>query len=164
MNPHAPKGQYPCYDDGDVWVIVTPTDRLKLHRHILRMSSTKLYHELDSPGVRLNKRAIERNVNTRWRLHYICRPEGYCLENIPLTPEGEPFVNVGIANFNGREVPSEVRALLMLLKSFYHIDLAIDRTSMATIVTDVENLLDIAERFGSVSLNKHISHSLQSVS
>jgi len=153
MRTHAsaPKGQYPCYDDGDVWIIVTPTDRLKLHRHILRMASTKLYNLLDSRGERLNKRALERNVNTRWRLHYV-REEECCFKSIPLTPDGEPQVNVGVTNFNGRVIPSEVRALLMLLKAFYHIDLAIDRTNMGTILTDVQNLLEIAERLGSVRL------------
>jgi len=143
------KGQYPNFEDGDTTVIVSGTPRLTLHRHILRMSSTKLFHELDSEGAQLTKKVLSNGSNIpRWRLQYKDRGA----ENVPLNNKGEPLSSPGITNFNGRAVPADVRAVLMLFKAFYHIDLGIDRTNMETILVDVTNLLNIAQTLGSVSL------------
>ncbi|GAB7343532.1 hypothetical protein MBLNU457_1542t1 [Dothideomycetes sp. NU457] len=154
MNSHKndTKGQYPDFEDGDTTVIVSGTPRLTLHRHILRRSSTKLFHELDSEGAQLTKKVLSNGANIpRWRLQYKDRGANFEFENVPLDNKGEPLYNAGITNYNGRVIPADVRAVLMLFKAFYHIDLGIDRRNMGTILVDVTNLLSVAQVLGSVS-------------
>lgn len=154
------KGQYPNFEDGDTTIIVSGTPRLTLHRHILRRSSIKLFHELDSDGAQLTKKVLSNGTNIpRWRLQYKDRGTGFEFENVPLNNKGEPLTPAGITNYNGRVVPADVRAVLMLFKAFYHIDLGIDRTNMGTILVDVNNLLNAAKVLGSVSFRKLPFHS-----
>jgi hypothetical protein len=111
---------FPEFADGDVLIVITAARRYRLHSAILRRSSSILAALLDeAPAVELSRKAKNKGVTTRYRLHLVenedtdvrtpgVNPPAEVLHRVLLDDNGSPIDNypalLGDANENGRIV------------------------------------------------------------
>ncbi|OAG35664.1 hypothetical protein AYO21_10135 [Fonsecaea monophora] len=154
------KSDFPKFVDGDVLIVISPTQVYKLHSQVVATHSSLFAEQIASkPGPRLNAQARRENA-AAYRFEFkraVADNEFGGFVRVEINESGRvvgPSMNLLMPDFeNGKATDNSNRAWDWLFGIFYNRDPVFDDSSLANLLSCVVALIQCAE---SVSSLEHV--------